>query len=297
MRSRSSLTVVAWLTVSLGAGPTGLSAAPQTPPALPPNTVDQLGLSWDLKVIGTDAPTRPFRYSLCDGRYLAAGEVSGPCNHPRNVNGGHDAPYAFSAGHGTFLPKGLSIDGNGVLEGDDPRLLSKIDKEQKFCVRQLDVERCKKIQVGPKTETEPDNIAKALGTGAGAPKAGAGAGKALVMVGGLGLAAGGIFVAANALKTTSAASCVTAADLAASAPGYLTASGSNTACTTYTSCGRGIGMAVCVDLTCEAGTYYYRTSDGRVFQCGSVPAGGTFTFNASFCNAAATAVVRYCTGL
>lgn len=297
MRSRSSLTVVVWLTVSLGAGPIGLSAAPQTPPPLPPSTVDQFGLSWDLKIIGKDAPTKPFRYSLCEGRYLAAGEVSGPCNKPRNVSGGHEAPYTFSAGHGTFLPKGLSIDGNGVLQGNDPSLLSKLNKEQKFCVRQLDVERCKKIQVGPKTETEPDNIAKALATGAGAPKAGAGAGKALLVVGGLGLAAGGIFVAASSLKTTGAASCVTAADIAAAAPGYMTTLGSNTACTVYTSCGGGIGMAVCVDLTCETGTYYYRTSDGRVFQCGSVPAGATFTFNASYCQAAANAVVHYCTGL
>lgn len=291
------MAVIAWLAASLGAAPMGLFAEPQTPPPLPPDTVDQLGLSWDLKLIGREGATKPFRFSLCELRYLTPGEVSGPCNHPRNVNGGHDAPYTFSAGHGTFLPKGLSIDGNGVLEGNDPGLLSKAAKLP-LCVRQLDVERCKDVQLGPgKTETEADNIAKALGTGAGAPKAGAGAGKAILVVGGLGLAVGGVIVAANALKTMNAASCVTAADLAASAPGYLTTSGPNTACTTYTSCGRGIGMAVCVDLTCDVAKYYYRTSDGRQFQCGSVPAGSTFTFNSSFCNAAATAVINYCFGL
>ena len=74
MRSRSSFALVAWIAVSLGAAPMGVSGAPQTPPPLPPDTVDQLGLSWDLTVIGKDAPTKPFRYSLCLGRYLLPGE-------------------------------------------------------------------------------------------------------------------------------------------------------------------------------------------------------------------------------
>lgn len=299
MRTRWPSPIVTWLAVSLVTAPLGLSAEPQPPP-LPPTTVDQMGLRWDLKTLGKDAPTKPFRYSLCQGRYLQANEVSSPCNKPRDVNGGHEAPYTFSAGHGTFLPKGLSIDGNGILEGNDPKLLAKGKNGRlSLCVRQLDVERCKPIQVGKTTVTEPDNIAKALGTGAGAPKAGNGVARTLVMVGGLGLATGGIVVAASGLKSmNAAASCVTAADVAASAPGYMTTSGPNTACTVYTSCGGGLGLAVCLDLTCDSAFYYYRTSDGKQFPCATAPAGAAFTLNTSYCgSAAANAAVRHCTGL
>ena len=143
------------------------------------------------------------------------------------MNGGHEAPSTFSAGHGTFLPKGLSIDGNGILQGNDPRALCPVCGGNKLplCVRQLDVERCKDV-CGKTTATAPDNIARALGNGAGAPKAHMGPGGAILLVGGLGLAAGGAVMAVNAMKDLNAASnCVTAAEVAAAAPGYMTTSG------------------------------------------------------------------------
>jgi hypothetical protein len=200
--SRWSMAVVAWLTASLCASPYGVAAAPQqaTPPALPPDTVNQAGLQWNLFSIGRGEATKPFRFSLCEGRYLAPGELSRPCNqftHPRTVDYGHDAPFVFSAGHNRFLPPGLSIDGNGILQGDDPALLSELD-ELPLCVRQLDVEMCKPIRILEKTLIREDPIAKPLDNGAGPPKKGMGAAKAVVLAGGLGLAAGGIALAASA---------------------------------------------------------------------------------------------------
>jgi len=204
-RSRWSLALVAWLAASLGAAPAAMPQQAATPPPLPPDTVNQVGLQWELQVIGTSSetkplpPTRPFRFSLCEGRYLTADEVSRPCypSPESKVTGGHSAPYVFSAGHGSPLPRGLGIDGNGILHGDDPALLS---GGLPLCVRQIDVERCKEIHFGKDTLSGPDPIAKAIDNGSGPPKKGMNAGRALVVAGGLGLAAIGVGVAASALQ-------------------------------------------------------------------------------------------------
>ena len=118
---------------------------------------------------------------------------------------GHDAPFVFSAGHNTFLPPGLSIDGDGILKGDDPALLSELE-ELPLCVRQLDVEMCKKVHVREKTEIREDPVAKPIDNGSGPAKKGMGKGGALLAVGGLALAAGGIAVAASAAQLTEEAS-------------------------------------------------------------------------------------------
>ena len=170
-----------------------------------PILLNPVGLQWQLQVIGTSSetkplpPTRPFRFSLCEGRYLTADEVSRPCypSPESKVTGGHNAPYVFSPGHGTPLPRGLGIDGNGILHGDDPALLS---GGLPLCVRQIDVERCKEIHFGKDTLSGPDPIAKAIDNGSGPPKKGMNAGRALVVAGGLGLAAIGVGVAASALQ-------------------------------------------------------------------------------------------------
>ena len=203
-RSRWSLALAAWLAASLGASPNGLAAGPQqaTPPPLPPDTVNQVGLSWDLRTIGTgkdSGATKPFRFSLCEGRYLTAGEVSRPCYHPPKVGGGHNAPFVFSPGHNTFLPPGLSIDGDGILKGDDPALLTKLDEGLPLCVRQVDVERCKTIKFGEKTKNVEDNIAKAIDNGSGPPKKGMGGARVAIL--GLGLG-GAAVLAASALQVT-----------------------------------------------------------------------------------------------
>ncbi len=192
-RSRRSLAVVAWLAASLGASPHGLAAGPQqaTPPPLPPDTVNQAGLWWGLNTIGTQGATKPFRFSLCEGRYLAADEVSRPCypSRARTVGFGHDAPFVFSPGHNTFLPPGLSIDGNGILKGDDAELLANLDVP--MCVRQLHVEQCRTIHLRNDSKPiliEQRPIAEAIDNGSGSPKKGKGM-RPLAVVLGLGAAA------------------------------------------------------------------------------------------------------------
>ncbi len=201
---RNSLTtsaLVGSLTAFLSVSPNVVAAPPpqaQAPPPLPPDTVDQRGLGWDLHTIGYREANKPFRFSLCEGRYLAAHEISRPCNQSNNgtIRFGHDAPFVFSAGHNQFLPKGLSIDGNGILHGDDPKLLSRL-ASLPLCVRQLDVERCKTVKVAKNTALEQDEIVEPIYNGSGPPKKGAGGmgfGKALVTTVGLTAAvAGGIY--------------------------------------------------------------------------------------------------------
>jgi len=233
-RSRWSLALVAWLAASLGAAPAAMPQQAATPPPLHPDTVNQVGLQWERQVIGTSSetkplpPTRPFRFSLCEGRYLTADEVSRPCypSPASKVTGGHNAPYVFSPGHGTPLPRGLGIDGNGILHGDDPALLS---GRLPLCVRQIDVERCKEIHFGKDTLSGPDPIAKAIDNGSGPPKKGMNAGRALVVAGGLGLAAIGVGVAASALQMPveeSSSSCGTAPTLVIVSAGGQPSSGS-----------------------------------------------------------------------
>jgi hypothetical protein len=206
-RSRGSLALVAWLALSLAASPNGLAAGPQpaSPQGLPPDTVDQAGLWWGLNTVGTQGATKPFRFSLCEGRYLEAGEVSRPCDpsRARTVAFGHDAPFVFSPGHNTFLPPGLSIDGNGILTGDDPERLANLDIP--MCVRQLHVEQCRTIHLRNDSKPiliEQRPIAEAIDNGSSPAKKGMGKGGALLVVGGLALAAGGIAVAASAAQLT-----------------------------------------------------------------------------------------------
>jgi hypothetical protein len=94
------------------------------------------------------------------------------------VDYGHHAPFVFSAGHNTFLPPGLSIDGNGILKGDDPALLSDLEKLP-LCVRQLHVEMCKDVYVREKTEIRADPVAEPIDNGSGPPKKGMSMGKVL----------------------------------------------------------------------------------------------------------------------
>jgi len=183
---------------SLAAGPMAAALtclarnAVARPQAVPAKTVDNGGLTWKLRSIGVCKAGEPFRFSLCEGRYLDAGEASRPCNPsvPSTVTGGHNAPYVFSVGHNKFLPQGIGIDGNGVLHGDDCKLL-KSGAQLPMCVRQLNVETCRAIDLGPKTTTAE----------AKAPEARKG-GHAAVALLAVGAAAGGIAIGASALKTT-----------------------------------------------------------------------------------------------
>jgi hypothetical protein len=205
--------LVAALVGFAGAAPGGFAAplvAAQDP--LPPDTVNQAGLGWDLQAIGTAAAPKPFRFSLCEGRYLTDGEVSRPCTQANNatVRFGHNAPYVFSAGHGKFLPKGMFIDGNGILQGDDPKALSRL-RELPLCVRQLDVERCKTVRVAKDTVLEPDPVAQPLANGPAQQAAGGMSfGKAVLTTVGLvaattaGIAA---YQAAKELDTTGGGAC------------------------------------------------------------------------------------------
>lgn len=209
----TSLRRIVTVFVCLAALP-ALQASAATPAAqtpLPPDTVNQVGLGWDLQAIGTGAATKPFRFSLCEGRYLADGEVSRPCTSANNatVRFGHNANFVFSAGHGKFLPKGMFIDGNGILQGDDPKALSRL-RELPLCVRQLDVERCKVVRVAKDTVIEADPVAKALDNGSGPPKKGMSTGKALLATIGMTAAVlGGItaYQAAKELETSGGGSC------------------------------------------------------------------------------------------
>jgi hypothetical protein len=74
--------------------------------------------------------------------------------------------------------------------------------------------------------------------------------------------------------------------------------GQDTACTSpFVHCGRETNLAfrVCADMTCTSATYFYQTSDGARFSCGTVPiSDGGFTFDSSFCNSAAGRVIGYC---
>ena len=203
MKSRWSLALVAWLAASLAASANGLAAGPQqaTPPPLPPDTVNQVGLQWKLHTIGwgDKEATKPFRYSLCEGRYLGADEVSRPCNpSPESTaSGGHQASYVFSAGHGGFLPEGLSIDGFGILHGDDPALLAKVKNNKlPLCVRQLHVERCKDVQLDEKTRLQEDPIAQQIDNGSGPPKKGVNVGRVLgAVAAGTAAGLGGMYLA------------------------------------------------------------------------------------------------------
>ena len=88
-----------------------------------------------------------FRYSLCEGRVLAADEVSRRCtrqnvrktNQSPNlgciVRGGTQASYVFAVPPGQKLPEGVSIDGFGILHVHEEARLARTDI--RVCVRQL----------------------------------------------------------------------------------------------------------------------------------------------------------------
>ncbi len=166
--------------------PPATPRAPARVPPLPPDTVNQTGLEWEPK-IGACTGKGPFRFSLCERRYLDAGEISRPCSPSlvSGVTGGHNANYVFSPGHGQFLPKGMNLDGNGILQGDSCKLL-RMGTRLPLCVRQLDVERCDSYQVDGKMATNP------------AAKPG---GHAAIAVLGIAAAAGGVALGASALKS------------------------------------------------------------------------------------------------
>lgn len=200
--------------------------APVASPGLPatPATQAQGGLRWDLDSIPACGGREAFRFSLCEGRYLEAGQRSRPClpgSQPSTVSGGHNAPYVFSTGHNTFLPKGMSIDGDGVLHGSDCRLLKK-GAQLPICVRQLDVETCQNVGVG------------VPGTRTAAASKGGHTGLAIV---GLGLAAGGVALGASALKSIDEAG------------------GGSCSVTRTTCCGSGTGgqCAIPRECSCPAG--------------------------------------------
>ena len=74
------------------------------------------------------APGQAIRFSLCEWRALEADEVSKPCtqsNSGKQIRGGHNANYVFNTGR-TFLPRGLTLDGFGVLSGKTDLDLSKL---------------------------------------------------------------------------------------------------------------------------------------------------------------------------
>ncbi len=88
-----------------------------------------------------------FRYSLCEGRVLAADEVSRRCtrqnvrktNQGPNlgciIRGGTQASYVFAVPPGQKLPEGVSIDGFGILHVHEEARLARTDI--RVCVRQL----------------------------------------------------------------------------------------------------------------------------------------------------------------
>ena len=106
-----------------------------------------------------------FRYSLCEGRVLAADEVSRSCtrqnlrvvdlgppaqgqpNRPNLgciVQGGNNASFVFAVPPGQTLPEGVSIDGFGILHVQEDARLAQTDI--RVCVRQLNVnDSCQNI--------------------------------------------------------------------------------------------------------------------------------------------------------
>ena len=145
-----------------------------------------------------------FRYSVCTGQFLRAGDPSPICNksNAKSVSGGHNAPYVFSTGT-TFLPPGVHIDANGVLSGVVTADI--LNKPMIICVRQLNEQaNCKGlgkftgIQSIAATASTTASTAPSTAPAAGPSTAGAIGGTLLVG----GLVAGGVALAAAAAGST-----------------------------------------------------------------------------------------------
>jgi len=110
-------------------------------------------------------PGEAFRFSLCEGRQLKPEEVSVRCTktnvNPKWVTGGHNANYVFNTGS-TFLPRGVTLDGNGILSG--PAGLDLAKTVVHICVLQLnETPGCDAVGFGPPkaevTSTGPSAVA------------------------------------------------------------------------------------------------------------------------------------------
>jgi hypothetical protein len=116
---------------------------------------------------------------------LRADEVSKPCTRgnadPTWLSGGHNANYVFNTGP-TFLPRGVTLDGNGILSGKTSVDLSTVAVH--ICVLQLnETPSCSDLGFGTQT-------AKVAPKGSHAP----------ALVGVLGAAVGGGLILGTVAK-------------------------------------------------------------------------------------------------
>lgn len=121
---------------------------------------------------------KTFRYSVCLGRVLQPNEASKLCNPQsaetmedgkivKTITGGHQAPYAFQF---RSLPKGMHLDGNGVISGKTADLGPGV--YARICVIQLNEDLgCKNVGLGSRPPAEPPDQAKSEKPGHSAGKA------------------------------------------------------------------------------------------------------------------------------
>lgn len=154
--------VAASLALSIGWAGTLRSSAAQSPAGG--------ALRYEPEPLPLTKPGETFRFSLCENRKLLATDVSAPCNRSnvfKGISGGHNANFVFNTG-GTFLPRGLTLDGNGVLSGKTDVDLSQVPIH--VCVIQLnEAAGCGNLQFGDPpaqvkaTHRNPAALAAVLG--------------------------------------------------------------------------------------------------------------------------------------
>ena len=131
--------VAASLALSIGFVGTFQSSSAQVPAA--PGQAAAGGLSFKGTGMPLPPPGQAFRFSMCEGRTLRTDEVSVRCTKsnadPDWLSGGHNANYVFNTGS-TFLPRGVTLDGNGILSGTTGLDLTKMVVH--ICVLQLNEE-------------------------------------------------------------------------------------------------------------------------------------------------------------
>jgi hypothetical protein len=115
------LRVVVALSLALSIGFAGiLQSPPVQAQVVAPGQVAGGGISFKGTSMPLPPPGKAFRFSMCEGRELLPNEVSVRCTKsnadPKWLSGGHNANYVFNTG-ATFLPRGVTIDGNGILSG------------------------------------------------------------------------------------------------------------------------------------------------------------------------------------
>lgn len=113
--------------------------APRTPaPRLAPPSNGTANVSIKVAQMTTPVKGQAYQFSLCAGQPLAAGVASTVCHaaDATGVNGASgNSIVSFKLQNGSFLPKGLHLDGNGVITGTTTADLSNVTV--KICAFQI----------------------------------------------------------------------------------------------------------------------------------------------------------------